>query len=313
MANQTDYFESLFDFQACGIISTVVALATALVTVLAAVQSLLVLRYDNHINRRANLLTKLNSPIHCLFVLYSPMKLVMCFRFVTGIPMNEYLCSAMTISRNFAGGFAADILVVDAVFHYRFITFKSQFPIIREDLVHTILVRSVFGLMLSVMVKKYHLSDQPMPLDYYICTGTKPETGQTKDYCAFRNATAQSKTDCDFQHCSCKMVDSMDNIVAVILVTCYLAHVLLLTYAKFKHYSADQIAGRPSAPESQASVTVWKRIAWVIQSQDPSIERNKISVDVGQLIIKMIFASVLVVFKKAFDFSGTEQLTVFPG
>ena len=76
---------------------------------------------------------------------------------------------------------------------------------------------------------------------------------------------------------------------------------------KLKLYSADQIS----------SSTLWKRILWVVRSQDTPIssgfDRRRLFVDVGQLIIKMIFAIFLLVCKRAFDSAPDETLTVFPG
>ena len=70
--SETNYFEPLFDFEHCGAVSKVAAGLTAVITIMAVIESLIVLEYDNHLNRRANLLTKLNSTVQYLFIIYSP-------------------------------------------------------------------------------------------------------------------------------------------------------------------------------------------------------------------------------------------------
>ena len=74
-----------------------------------------------------------------------------------------------------------------------------QHFLFREDLVHTILVRSIFGVMLCVIIKVYHLSLKPWPMDYYICTGSEPPNS-------------------DPRNCSDKFADSMAGFVSLIIM-----------------------------------------------------------------------------------------------
>ena len=64
-------------------------------------------------------------------------------------------------------------LWMDAAFHYRFITFKSHFPLIKEDLVNAICVRMSLGMILYATFAKFYTA-QRMPMAYYVCSGSKP-------------------------------------------------------------------------------------------------------------------------------------------
>ena len=65
------------------------------------------------------------------------------------------------------------ILLVDAMFHYRFITFKSYFPLVKEDLVYSVCVRASMGMSLYAVFQRYYLSAK-MPMAYHVCSGTNP-------------------------------------------------------------------------------------------------------------------------------------------
>ena len=65
------------------------------------------------------------------------------------------------------------ILLVDAMFHYRFITFKSYFPLVKEDLVYSVCVRGSVGMSLYAVFQRYYLSAK-MPMAYHVCSGTNP-------------------------------------------------------------------------------------------------------------------------------------------
>lgn len=62
---------------------------------------------------------------------------------------------------------------MDAMFHYRFITFKSYFPLIKEDLVHTVVLRGSLGMSLYAIFQQYFLTVK-MPMAYHVCSGTHP-------------------------------------------------------------------------------------------------------------------------------------------
>lgn len=56
------------------------------------------------------------------------------------------------------------------MFHYRFITFKSYFPFIKEDLVISFVVRASLGMSLSSMFARFYLAEK-LPMTYYVCAG----------------------------------------------------------------------------------------------------------------------------------------------
>ena len=73
------------------------------------------------------------------------------------------------------------VAAISAAFHYRFITFKSAFPIVKENLIFWYSLRTALGLSLLNMLIKYHIPSLYMPRVYYVCSGQDPASGLDTD------------------------------------------------------------------------------------------------------------------------------------
>ena len=62
-------------------------------------------------------------------------------RFALGNPIHPWVCQAYVYYRFVLSSSFCIILSIDAVFHYVFIKFKSNFPLIKEELVTRICIR----------------------------------------------------------------------------------------------------------------------------------------------------------------------------
>ena len=154
----------------------------SVLSIFAVFLTLVVNRYDSSINRRSTLLTQFNCDVNWTFVLYTPIQVIdtvrsaqysiLCpfystvfwhrnnlqkhclffiSRFVSGYPLHPWLCQSYVYYRFILSSFLCNILSIDAVFHYLFLTFKSHFPLIKENLVNAIAVRVSLGMTLCFL------------------------------------------------------------------------------------------------------------------------------------------------------------------
>ena len=160
--NQTDFFSPIF--KGWRVTTLSVSITSLVVLVLAEFLTLFVIQYDLQVNRRTTLLTKLNVTAQWMFVFYGPVQLVdtirsnmtlklihrimaiksqnfLYLRFALGNPIHPWVCQAYVYYRFVLSSSFCIILSIDAVFHYVFIKFKSNFPLIKEELVTRICIR----------------------------------------------------------------------------------------------------------------------------------------------------------------------------
>ena len=140
----TDFWAPLF-VKNLGAISSVAAIFGSLVMICFSGLAYRVIQYDNHINRRTTLLTRFNCTLLWCLICYTVTILFDTVRFTTGIPMPRGLCSTRVYFTQAVRQLMAFTTMADTVAHYRFLTFKSDFPIIKDDLVHRIFLRSALG------------------------------------------------------------------------------------------------------------------------------------------------------------------------
>ena len=173
MANQSDIWNPLFDNSPTGIFSSLIAAIGSLTMIIFCGLAYGIIYYDTHINRTTTLLTKFNCTILAAMSFDTATILFDTMRFTTGVPMPPTICRARVFYNKSLRHFIALTIITDTAFHYRFLTFKSNFPIIKDDLVHKIFVRSAVGWILSNVVRRV-TTEPRMPMEYYICTGTDP-------------------------------------------------------------------------------------------------------------------------------------------
>ena len=124
------------------IASIFVTTTVSVVTAVSAILSHLIRGYDKDISRIETLLTKLNGllsyPIFgkCLADIITGVRLSM------QKPFTQSICKVAFSGRIFLRFWTVLILANEAVFHYRYITFQSYFPIINEGLLYRAIILS---------------------------------------------------------------------------------------------------------------------------------------------------------------------------
>ena len=132
----TDFLKGLYDTPHHRAVSISISSIFLAMMVGTNYLNVITIHFDSQINRQATLLTKFTCTIQHLFVLWTPVQLIDAVRFITGSPIDSRLCIAYTFCRIILVNIFYTLLAINAVFHYRFITFKSNFPLVKEDLVH---------------------------------------------------------------------------------------------------------------------------------------------------------------------------------
>ena len=291
ISSHKDFFETIFDTsQLSGVMSLLVAIISAIATILLSICNYLVLEYDTEINSKATLLTKLHSTLLWILLFYSPVQLTTCLRFATGIQIHPILAKGMTYYTFYLVTFWAYTIAVEAFFHYKFITFKSAFPIIREDLIHSTVVRSLLGFSMVVVGKKFTFDDMPSQMTYYLWSGIEPQK----------------------QHYGSKLKKD-DAFFMCLIIACYLLFTGLLLYEKLKHKRADADQDHPRTP----AASKWYRLRHLCLEVVEVLKVNnsndyRMSVDIGLCLQKIVFSTALLITFYVFDTADANLLTTGP-
>ena len=137
-----------------GAISSMAAITGSFVMICFSGLAYKVIQYDNQINRRTTLLTRFNCTSLWCLICYTLTILFDSVRFTTGIPMPPGLCTSRVYFTQAVRQLMAFTTLADTISHYRFLTFKSDFPIIKDDLVHRIFLRSAVGCIIVNMMRQ---------------------------------------------------------------------------------------------------------------------------------------------------------------
>ena len=161
---------------------------------------------------------------------------------------------------------------MDAFFHYRFITFKSHFPLIKEDLVKCIVVRASLGMSVWSMLPRFYLK---LPITYFVCAGqSRP------------NDTNESVK------CAQSSIDVAELVFRSIMATTYLVFSILIIYEKAKLKRAEAIACKTSLGAAIAEKK--KRLGVILE--------------VGLFLGKITLAIFYLIIMKVYNESDTEYL-----
>ena len=184
MSNRSDYFADLFVSENNGLQMWSAAVAAifslTLMTCCCSVM-VLIIWFDSRINRHATLLTCFNCVLLSCWISWLPIQVLDTFRFTTGQPIHPLICQGSIYARFMITNVGSTVLAISAVFHYRFITFKSAFPIVKEDLIFWFSVRVTVGVSLVNMLIKYHIPVENMPRAYFLCCGQEPKSESNFD------------------------------------------------------------------------------------------------------------------------------------
>ena len=150
---ETDFWASLF-VKNLGAISSMAAITGSFVMICFSGLAYKVIQYDNQINRRTTLLTRFNCTSLWCLICYTLTILFDSVRFTTGIPMPPGLCRSHVYFTQAVRHLMAFTTLAETVTHYCFLTFKSDFPIIKDDLVHRIFLRSAVGWIIANVMRQ---------------------------------------------------------------------------------------------------------------------------------------------------------------
>ena len=150
---ETDFWAPLF-VKNLGAISPMAAITGSFVMICFSGLAYKIIQYDNQINRRTKLLTRFNCTSLWCLICYTLTILFDSVRFTTGIPMPPGLCTSRVYFTQAVRQLMAFTTLADTISHYRFLTFKSDFPIIKDDLVHRIFLRSALGCIIVNMMRQ---------------------------------------------------------------------------------------------------------------------------------------------------------------
>ena len=161
---------------------------------------------------------------------------------------------------------------MDAFFHYRFITFKSYFPFIKEDLVKCIVIRASLGMSVWSMLPRFYLK---LPITYFVCAGQNRPSDTVESV-----------------KCAQSSIDVAEAVFRSIMAMTYLVFSILIIYEKTKLKRADAIACKTSLGAAIAEKK--KRLGVILE--------------VGLFLGKITLAIFNLLIMKVYNESDTEYL-----
>ena len=214
MSNATsDFFQELYSFKpevvACSAISMIVS--AALVPPVIGI-----VWYEKYVSRNQTILSRLNSLFLKLCLVCYPVMYMDTSRFIHGLTYPSAMCYASIAIKSAVFLSTLIILSIESIFHYRFITFKSQFPIIQDDLLTSICLRITLAISSALVFSRLYLPGR-MPTNYYLCTGLDPNGGKGQG--AYQREPKKTMTDIYLLYFVCLV---------------YFAHSLMIVYQQVK-------------------------------------------------------------------------------
>ena len=202
-------------------------------------------------------------------------------RFIYGAVYPSFLCYTSIIIKGIAFVSTVIILSIESIFHYRFITFKSQFPIIQDDLLIRICWRITFAISTSFVLVRLYLPGR-MPVNYYLCTGLDPNEG--KGYGAYQKEPKKSAFDAYLLYFICLV---------------YFCHSVMIVY--------QQVKIDIRAHQQQA-----KLMSGLVNGLNDTLYRRNLK-DIFMLMAKMsLWVYCMVVIGKI-NSANPEELQTYPG
>ena len=298
MSNTTDYWKPLFDYSESGILSVVIATASSVAMVLVFLCSGEIAFYDEEINRRTTLLTKFNTTILRGFMLMTLTTLLDAVRFTTGVKIPHVACQVRAFYDQSVKELMAFTIMADAVFHYRFLQFRSRFPIVNDNLVHTVIIRSALSFILVNVLRRI-VSGDPMPREYHVCAGTDPNSSKLCEKLQLSPGSYPG------QHPGIFAAMRRLLLFALVLLA------VMVIWKKVQLRAEEVNSTRQTFRDTL--VFSFRTVKDVLTHQDQSNENRKLVVNIGNLLMKIFFVFVMSLVKRQYKKEVAVDLTRWPG